>query len=70
MTTKICGKLRLTTTGRYSIYHELHSGDLVEVYVDDRWEKTRVECSKGKYVFANGYPMRNALIRLGGDDER
>lgn len=64
------GKLFLTDTGRYAIhygkeiYHELTSGDVVEVLIEGIWETTRVECSMKQYYFVNGYPIDSAIVRI------
>lgn len=64
------GKLILTDTGRYGIplakdsYHELTSGDVVDVLIDGKWESTRVECSMKKYYFVNEYPIESAIVRI------
>ena len=60
----IQGKLEKQTSGRYAIYHELTSGDVVEVQIDGKWVRTSVECSKDGYYLTNGSPIDGAFVRI------
>jgi hypothetical protein len=43
------GRLRLQQNGRYALYLEFTSGDVVEVFIDGEWQRTTIESSKGEY---------------------
>ncbi|MBN1601969.1 MAG: DUF5348 domain-containing protein [Chitinispirillaceae bacterium] len=57
------GKLTLQENGRYAIYYEFRSGDVVEVLIDGKWEITTIESHKGNYYLTNGFPIDGALVR-------
>jgi hypothetical protein len=40
------GRLERQSNGRYAIYHEFTSGDVVEVEVNGKWVRSSIECSK------------------------
>jgi hypothetical protein len=65
----IQGKLQKTENGRYAIYHELTSGDVVEVFFNGEWARTSVEFvhSKGDYCLMNGVPIDGAMVRIGAE---
>lgn len=58
------GHLKLQDNGRYAIFHELTSGDVVEVLIDGKWVSTSVESSRGEYYLTNGHPIDYAIIRI------
>jgi hypothetical protein len=57
------GKLKLQDNGRYAIFHEFTSGDIVEVYIDGKWQRTTIESRKGGYYLTNDYPIDGAIVR-------
>lgn len=57
------GRLKLQDNGRYAIYHEFTSGDVIEVFIDGEWQRTTIESSKGEYYLTNGYPIDGAIVR-------
>jgi hypothetical protein len=58
------GRLKLQENKRYAIYHELTSGDRVEVYDGGEWIETYVECGKDGYYLTNGSDIDGALVRI------
>jgi hypothetical protein len=61
------GTLEKQSNGRYAIYHELTSGDVVEVYLDGKWVRTSIEYSKDDgYYITNGCPIDGATVRVDG----
>jgi hypothetical protein len=63
MKISIQGRLKLQENGRYAIYHEFTSGDVVEVLIDEEWQRTTIESGKGQYYLTNGYPIDGAIVR-------
>jgi len=58
------GRLEKQSNGRYAIYHELTSGDVVEVFLDGKWVRTSIEHSKDGYYITNGCPIDGATVRV------
>lgn len=65
----IQGKLFLQENGRYAVHYELTSGDCVEVLINGKWVKTRIESSRGEYYLVNDFPIDGATIRIRDGDE-
>jgi hypothetical protein len=57
------GRLSLQQNGRYAIYLEFTSGDVVEVLIDGEWQRTTIESGKGQYYLTNGHPIEGAIVR-------
>ena len=61
------GRLERQSNGRYAIYHEFTSGDVVEVEVNGKWVRSSIECSKDGYYLTNFYPIDGAVVRTVSD---
>jgi hypothetical protein len=60
---QIQGPLQRQESGRYAINYEFGCGDIVEVLIDGKWEKTTIEHQPGGYYLANGFAIDGAMVR-------